>query len=708
MKSILLILWVLIFTNLLLAFELPLSSVPVKTEANMISNLLRIDPDDQKLETLPTRVWLWYDEENLYAAFEAVIDSTFSMGKYADRDMGTKGDYLYFNVIPNPESFNAYYYTATPTGTLSDGTRDLSSGAGYLWNSSYSYTTSQNDSIWSVEFKIPFKDMRFGADPPYKWKVRLTRYHESNLNYYGYPYYKEINPKDYYLKAADITLTGRIKRNSNWKLRPYIVKSYDLINKTNTFDPENVGLDISFNPSTRTKLKATLNPDFTDVPPDDADDIYNNKYPTYYSENRFFFIEDIDAFGVSDDLFYTRNIVQPQLAVKFTGSQDTWNYGYLCAKDKEMSDAGYIVNSDDFYQLMAVQKKEAKYLAHAAFATRMNSGYYNHIFVGDWDYEFIPKMHFGTSHVYSSKHQDSDSETVEVDKQGLYQWVYLDLNPGNWNIYTSYSNVQKDVAIDTGYFYDTGFESYYLYSTWKSDTREKFIKKMTLLTNFGYGNRLGHNRKFDSLGGSSTFMVGFLPKFSGYVTASRYNSVYKNKEHDTFSGGANFKHSKWTEFSPGIVIVKGKTIIYSLNQTKDYYYIRGSFSGNVEQNLSWYSSLTHYKYCYEKINYIYTPTDTLVVKLDDSYQIANASLSYNFSNKMTSTTGLGISTYKRGSAYSDLTFYSNFRYEFRKDWFLYLGYKTGQAQDEPTTQTDVFGHFNRNSASAYLKITVTI
>jgi len=690
------------------AMEIPFSTIPVKTDANLITNLVRIDPDDQKAETLPTKVWLWYDEENLYAEFEARIDSTFTLGQYCARDIGTSGDYLFLNIITNPDSYSNYFYLATPTGSLSDGTRDLNSGSSYDWDSSYSYTNSINDSVWSVVLKIPFKEMRFKASPPYKWKVKITRYNEHDKYYYACPYYSEKDPKEYYRKATEITMTSRIKSSSDWKFRPYFVKSYDLINKTDTFDPDNIGLDISFNPSTRTKLKASFNPDFTDVPPDDASDIYNNRYPTYYYENRFFFIEDIDAFGVSEDLFYTRNIVQPQLAVKFTGSQDIWTYGYLCAKDKEIIESGEQVNSDDFYQLMAVKRQKSNYLTHMSFGSRMNSGYYNHFIIGDWDYEFMPKMHIGSSHVYTIKHMDGDSASVVLDKNGLYQWIYLNLNPGNWSIYSSYSNVQKDVALDTGYFHDTGYECYNISSTWKSDTREKFFRKMTLLSNFGYANKLDSNRSFDSVGGGATFMVGFLPKFTSYVSLSRYCSVYQEKEHDTYSGVFNFSYSKWNVFSPSLALVSGKTIIYIRNETNDYYYVRGSIYSSIKRNLSWYASLTHYKYYYDRFDYQGEDWPVLHIELDDSYQIANASLDYNFSNQITSTTGLSISTYKTGSRIPTLTFYSNLRYEFKKDWFLYLGYKTGQTQDEPSTPNDLLGHFNRNSASAYLKLSATI
>jgi hypothetical protein len=667
-----------------------------------MENLLRVDPDDQKAETLPTKVWLWYDEENLYAQYECKIDNTFTPGKYAERDSGTQGDYVYFVVMTNPQAYHCYIYQACPTGTLSDGTRDLS-GTSYDWNSSYSYTTEHNDSLWTIVFKVPFKDLRFAADPPYKWKVKLSRTHESIQNSFSYPYYAGNNPKDYYLTAADIVMTHKIKKHTDWKFRPYYIKSYDLVNKTDTFDPDNVGLDISFNPDTRTKAKITLNPDFTDVPPDDASNIYNEKYPVYYSENRFFFVEDIVAFGIGTDQFYTRNIVQPQFAAKITGATDIWTYGYLCAKDKKFEDS-----NDDFYQLMAVKKKTSNFMVHSAFASRMNTGYYNHFISGDWDWEFIPKMHLGTFHIYSMKQQDASSDTQEIDKQGLYQWVYLDSNPGNWNIFSSYSNLQKDVALDMGYLYETGFESYSLSSTWTSDPKERYVRSIHYYFFLAYSDRLEPNRPMDYFGVNSYVMMSFLPRYFGMLSIGKSRRYNDGKEHDTYGLDTTWGWYKYPAFKPGVTLGAGKTLIYNLNESREYYNIRTSFSGRVKRNLSWSASLTHYDYDYAKEYYIYTPTDTLTMFMDNSYQIVNAALDYNLSNQITTTTGLGWSTYQICSRYSNLNFYSNFRYEFKKDWFLYLGYKTKQLQNEPITTTDWTGHFNRNSASVYLKLSATI
>lgn len=708
MRQIQILLTLAFCFSLLNALEIPFSDVPVKTDANLVEILVRIDPDDKKEETLPTRIWLWYDEENLYVQVESVIDSTFSPGNFAQRDLDSKGDYLFLNLITNPQTKYAYHFSATPSGSLAEGTKDINQGSSYDWNSSYSYTTNQNDTLWTVVFKIPFKDMRFNANPPYKWRFTLSRYHEKNREYYAVPYYKESNSKDFYDKAIDITLTHKIKGKQDWKFRPYFVKSYDLVNKTSTFDPENVGLDISFNPSTKTKLKVALNPDFTDVPPDDASNIYNSKYPPYLWENRFFFIEDIDAFGVDDDMFYTRNIVQPQLAVKFTGNHNAWNYGYLGARDKKITEEGEIINSDDFYQLASVINKGDRHRVIFSGASRMNDGYYNHFGMGYWNYEFVKDLYIGSSHLYSFKYREEDAGSEEINKSGMINTVKFSATPGNWDINASYVNLQKDVVLDMGYLYETGLEGYSGDVGWYLSPREKYLRSLSVSAYTGYTNALEANKPFRHAGASLITVLSFLPKYSFLGMLSRNREEYLGREHDTWNVMVNFNFGRWQEFIPQVAYTTGKTTIYSLNQTKNFSNLRLAANGRASRNLSWSAHLLHYVYDYDKLNFIETPIGPLPLLLDNSYQIANAKLIYNFSNEMTISNGVSVSTYERSNTHADVSFYSNFRYEFKKDWFLYLGYKTRQLQDEPSVQDDWLGHFRRNSASAYLKLSLTI
>jgi hypothetical protein len=203
------------------------------------------------------------------------------------------------------------YYVAYPLGNLQDGVRNTSMDVDNSWNSHYSYSSDFDDNIWRVTMRIPLDELRFAQQQPYRWKIILTRFYQLHpgillLPLCQYQYGQELLPR-----CHDIILETPVKHKLDVSLRPYLVKSYDLIAKTSSFDPEHLGLDLALSPGQRTRIKISLNPDFSDIPMDSAQDYYNSKYPPYYDENRFFFTEDIDAFGVDYDLFYSRNCSAP-------------------------------------------------------------------------------------------------------------------------------------------------------------------------------------------------------------------------------------------------------------------------------------------------------------------------------------------------------------------------------------------------------------
>ncbi len=703
--------------------EIPFSTVPVKTDTNLFSDFVRIAPDDKKPETLKTKAWLWYDEEALYIDFEAEIDNTFSAGMYVPNDNMGKGDFLRIQIITIPQAYYAYYYMAFPSGSMYDCIRKDLAAPDKNWNSEYSYESQYESNLWTVKARFPFKDMRFGFKPPYDWKIILTRFNNASNETYSLPYVVPKMGKEYFTNATDIRLTHQIKRSSDWKFRPYYVKSYDLMTKTDTFDPEHVGMDISFSPSTKTKLKIALNPDFSDVPPDNASNIYNSKYPPWFSENRFFFTEDIDAFGVNYTTFYSRYIAQPQIAVKVTGNSDTWNYGYLCAKDKKTVSNGSVINSDDYYQLASVIKTLPRFYGMISTASRMNTDYYNHIVLAKWDWEFIEKLHIGTSHIVSIRHKEDSFLNEEIDTLGVTHYVpvkftddnlgakfkaQFEANPGNWNILANYVNLQNDLRVDMGILDETGFEDYLLELNYTTEEREQFLRTWSYYNSMSYSNKLDANRSFTYANIYSYISLTLLPKYTILIDASRSREAYESKEYDQWNSSGSVTWNKLENLTISADFEAGKTLVYDICKSKNYYATSLMIWCSAGKKLAGSIDYQHYQYDYNKLYTFITPLDTTYVSLDDSFQIVNAGLDYNFNNSMTLRNGLSITTNDADGPYSNLSFYSNFRYEFKKDWFLYLGYKSRQYQDEPSNQNDMFGHFKRNSASAYLKVSATI
>ena len=99
---------------------------------------------------------------------------------------------------------------------------------------------------------------------------------------------------------------------------------------------------------------------------------------------------------------------------------------------------------------------------------------------------------------------------------------------------------------------------------------------------------------------------------------------------------------------------------------------------------------------------------TIPIILDDRYCIANFKMQYTPNQTIGVTTGIGISTYETTDINANISYYGNLRYEFKPDYFLFLGFSCNQDQSEKSTFENPMGRFLKNSATVYLKLSVTI
>ncbi len=97
-----------------------------------------------------------------------------------------------------------------------------------------------------------------------------------------------------------------------------------------------------------------------------------------------------------------------------------------------------------------------------------------------------------------------------------------------------------------------------------------------------------------------------------------------------------------------------------------------------------------------------------MVMLDEEYVVVNAAVDYTPRPTFKISMGSGLSSYEVGTSTASLSFWGNLRYEFRPEWFVYLGLKSAQTQIEPSTWQDPAGDFRKDLSTAYVKLSVTL
>jgi hypothetical protein len=611
--------------------------------------------------------WLWHDGKNLYLQIEAEIDENFEIGNYTNYDIYPGADYFRIQLITDPKSYYAYGFFAYPFENKIDFIRTSSLSKDKTWNSNYEYTSSFNDTLWTVSMKIPFKDLRFFGNPPYNWKIILTRYTRYNKQSFSKPFLITKMGKDYFHKALDIIIDHPIEKNKNFYIRPHTIFTYDLKENKTSFDEENIGFDFSFNPSFSTKFKLSFFPDYSDVPMDNVKDIYNSKYPPSYNENRYFFIEDFNVLGVDDNLFHSRYIVQPIYALKFTSNAENYSFGLLSSLDKETEGA-----SDDMFNIIAFKPVYKQFRLQTTLLNRMNldGNYHNEVLHLEPTWEFN-RNHFIWIDMNLSYIDSLDS--TDYPKKGYYGKIGYNRRNKDFYFSISAQQMQKDYAVDMGEIYEDDFYGWNINTYYSKDINDDILRELNttinlseeidnqtdiLLERYSYLNvelETNYNLEFD---------------FDYVHVKEYYNSKYFGKTRTGF----RFTWDKISWFEQHVGINLFRYLVYELSDMHDGIYLQYSLSGVLDKYVSYTFSVDYLKY-----------SDLPeCVFVDDEYCLGNFDITLNLSNKLSLTNGL---RYDNNDSYHKVNnvwgfysefigFFSNFSWEFKRDCYVYLGYKT--------------------------------
>ena len=651
------IFWIF-FNPTLFSFEIPFSTEEIKSSSNHISEFLRIYPADSLLCPYKNDAWFWHDENNLYILWEGEIGNDFEKGNFSPRDYFVKSDYLRLEIITDINNYYSYVFYFFPLLNKYDAVRNSNLHQDKNWDSSYEYNSKINDDNWVVKITIPFQDLRFYGSPPYHWKFLFTRFFFKEKEFFAYPFATLKMGKDYFRKGEDIVINEKIKKNRNYHFRPYTVINYDILSRKINFDKENFGMDFSLKPNYSTKLKLSVNPDFSDVPLDDEIDIYNLKYAPFYPENRYFFTEDFNVFGVDNYTFYSRNILQPQYALKFTGNTKNFSYGVLSTRDKQISEDGIKTNDDDFYNIIALNPHKKDLNCQITLLNRMNKNYHNEVI------HFVPNWEFAKN---KTIWLDLNLSTREVD--GLRKNGYF-FRGGYSFLKNDFKISLKTETMNKNYFADTGKISEKDYYYWSvealknMDLKHDFFKN--LVTHFEVEEEIeiSSNKIIERISDLSVYLDSKI-KLNLWVNYKYGEEMYFSKIHNKWKFFVGLEWEKWKWLSPSITVSRQKTLVYSFNDT----FMKNYFQLSLEGDLNKYFG---YRITADNIRYENFPeSDTN----DDNYWFGNFDLSVNFSNSLSVTNGFRFNNYEWYDSIGYLGMFGNLKWEIRKNLFVYVGYK---------------------------------
>src|SRR6267142_711751 len=337
--------------------KIPLSKIPRVHHAPKLEDFLENHPREAELTvtdfrqnapgdgtpaTESTTAYLSYDDKNLYATFVCHDEAGEVRAHLSKREASDQDDAVGVLLDTFRDFHRAYFFSSNPLGVQTDAI--YTEGQGYdfsfdtLWDNAGRVTSEG----YIVFFSIPFKSLRFSSDPEQTWGVALYRTILRKNEYDYWPYVTQ-RVEGLTQQFAPVAGLDNVSPGRNIQFIPYGLLANDhFLNQPGGGPPgfvdkfeHRAGLDAKFVAKDSVTFDVTLNPDFSQVESDDPQLTVNQRFAVFFPEQRPFFIENAGFFMTPVNLFFSRQIMDPQFGARMTGKVGSWTLGALAIDDRQ-------------------------------------------------------------------------------------------------------------------------------------------------------------------------------------------------------------------------------------------------------------------------------------------------------------------------------------------------------------------------------------
>ena len=268
-----------------------------------------------------------YDQDNLYFAFnftdkEAHLIRAKNMerGGRNDRD-----DHAYIGIDTFLDGRNAFLFEMNALGTqddalIADESMTIDS---YSWDAVFASETQITDEGWTMEVRIPFRQLRFpeGDELTFGLFMRRTVNRKNEIQNwpliplsYGTQYSDDMKTVSRYGRLTGIK---NIRRGHNIEFKPYLITGAQTVRPDLTVDNKvndssyDAGFDVKYGITSNLTLDFTVNTDFAQVEADNTQ-LNLTRFSLFFPEKREFFLERSGIFEHGDSrrtqTFFSRRI----------------------------------------------------------------------------------------------------------------------------------------------------------------------------------------------------------------------------------------------------------------------------------------------------------------------------------------------------------------------------------------------------------------
>jgi hypothetical protein len=314
-------------------------SGPVETSEWLSYNPLHGEAVPQR-----TRVWIAYDSSFLYFAFQC-DDPEPSRIKTSitRRDNIWSDDWVGLSLDALGTGQLAYHLIVNPSGVQLDMLNSVAGGEDespdFVWDSA----GRVNATGYAVEVRLPLQTIRFSGGTDVRMGILFWRRISRTGVSVSWP---SLEPGRWVFERHATMhfdqLSSRLPREAIPSATYASTQARSTPSRWGSADGRgDFGISAKYGLTSTITAEATINPDFSQVESDAFQVEVNQRFPTFFSEKRPFFMEGAGLFRLAgqgnDNSFqhavHTRRIVDPAFGAKLTGTAGRLTFGTLTALD---------------------------------------------------------------------------------------------------------------------------------------------------------------------------------------------------------------------------------------------------------------------------------------------------------------------------------------------------------------------------------------
>ncbi|MEW6736832.1 MAG: DUF5916 domain-containing protein [Acidobacteriota bacterium] len=551
-------------------------------EAVRLTDSYQISPGNNVPAPEKTTIFLAYDDENFYIAYDCRSNTPDKIrATLARRDQVTDDDFVTLYLDTFNDQRRAYLFRFNPMGVQSDGFFTEEKGEDRTVDVLHTSKGSVDLGGYVVEVAIPFRSLRY---KPGTWGFVTRRKHAAKDEVDSWlPF--DRNSNSFLAQEGIIEGLEGVNNRRTLEVIPTIT-----ISETGRRQPDgrlvnlpvsqDMGVSIKYGLTPNITLGLAINPDFSQVEADFPQIDVNTRFPLFFPEKRPFFLEGADIFQTSSfNLLQTRQIVAPIVAAKLTGKMGKNTFGLITALDEQTSSLRFSSTRDEFFSnaLFSVFRFKRDVRSGSSLGFMVTDREFNGSFnrAASIDGRLRLSEHYITSFQYAETVTKDLDGTKESGRAIKFNLDYI-TKPLGYNFFVQ--DITPNYRVDSGFTTRTDIREIggYLRYTYFNEMSESVIRRIqpmlqvnaiynhkgqltdraitpTLETNFN-GNHFAS--LFLSYERTRFADINFDTKYAGFYTGSSYFKWV--------NGNFYFRYGEAVNFDLNNAMV-GKSLNYTAN-----------------------------------------------------------------------------------------------------------------------------------------------